>query len=62
MKETVATLHSIKRTSPKGSPFIGECVLCGKQGLTTADLNSSCENKSYITEEHALMEFVEELP
>ena len=29
--------HSIERTSPKGTDFIGRCVLCGKDNLNFKD-------------------------
>lgn len=35
--------HSLRRTNPKGEqPFIGECVYCGKTGLTMAAVHLPC--------------------
>ena len=50
-----ATLHSAIRTSPKGEQFIGECLLCGKKGLTAAQVMSKCENIEGKTEGEALI-------
>lgn len=28
------TFHEVKRTSKAGDTFVGECTVCGKQGVT----------------------------
>ncbi len=37
-------MHSLKRTSPKGGPFIGTCINCGKTDLPLARANEDCKN------------------
>lgn len=34
--------HIVKRTSPVGGPFEGECTRCGKKGLSMPDANERC--------------------
>lgn len=41
--------HSLERTSPKGGPFIGCCVKCGKQDLSLEAAHEECPNPSGIT-------------
>lgn len=38
--------HSLERTSPKGGPFIGRCVKCGKTDLPGAAVFEECPNPS----------------
>jgi hypothetical protein len=47
-EEVMKSYHSIERTSPKGegSPFIGYCVKCGKQGLRADAALEECEVKT----------------
>lgn len=52
---TIATTHNIERTSPKGGPFIGTCVLCGKPGLTSGQVNEFCANPNSVTQEESVM-------
>lgn len=56
-----ARFHAIERTSPKGpgQKFIGTCSLCGKPGLTFADMNEPCENVRGLTQDEALIEAIE---
>jgi len=46
--------HSLERTSPKGTPFIGTCTKCGRGNLTLADLHGHCVNPANITDNEAL--------
>jgi hypothetical protein len=57
----IARLHSIERTSPKGAgqKFIGTCSLCGRPGLTIADMNEPCENVRNLTDAEALIEAID---
>jgi hypothetical protein len=57
MTDKVQT-HSLERTSPKGGPFIGRCRLCGKQGLTFADMGEPCQNPRGLTADEALIDAV----
>jgi hypothetical protein len=51
--------HVLNRTSPKGQDFIGTCALCGKKGLTIAQMNSEeCENVRGLNYEQALVETI----
>lgn len=61
MSDKQARYHTIDRTSPKGKgqPFIGTCRLCGKAGLTFADMNEPCENVRGLTEDEALLEAID---
>lgn len=58
---TAAKFHSIERTSPKGAgqKFIGTCRLCGRSGLTIADVNEPCENMRGLTDDEALIEAID---
>lgn len=51
--------HSLERTSPKGTRFVGTCVLCGQEGLTIADMNDECPNQRGLTQDEALLEAIE---
>lgn len=52
--------HSLERTSPIGQRFVGKCVLCGKEGLTTADmLEGVCPNPKGTTAADALLDALE---
>lgn len=49
--------HLIDRTSPQGpgQKFVGTCRLCGKQGLTFADMNEQCPNPSNMSQDDTLI-------
>jgi len=34
--------HALKRINPKGEPFIGRCILCGRSGFTAEDAHKDC--------------------
>ncbi len=51
--------HSIERTSPKGGPFIGRCVHCGKDGLTWSNMEEACANPAGTSQEEDLMAALE---
>lgn len=59
MTDKPTTVHSLERTSPKGSQFIGRCVLCGKRGLTFVDIDEHCENPIAATQDEALLQALE---
>lgn len=50
--------HSLRRTNPKGIPFIGVCVLCGTEGLPLEAAISFCPNQRGLTEDEALIEAI----
>lgn len=60
MSNQVATTHSLRRTSPKGEPFIGRCVHCGTENLPMSAVFDPCENPRGVTEDQALIEAIEE--
>lgn len=35
--------HALRRVNPKGEPFIGQCVICGRSGLTAAEAHNECK-------------------
>ena len=51
--------HALRRTSPKGTPFVGTCIQCGKVGLTTKDMQEECPNIRGLTEDEALLEVLD---
>lgn len=53
-----AQRHSLRRTSPKGGPFIGVCVLCGTTGLPFEAAIGFCSNQRGLTEDEAVVEAV----
>ena len=52
--------HAIYRTSPKGTPFVGVCRNCGREGLTFEDMEQECENILGRSEEETLVEAIAE--
>jgi hypothetical protein len=54
-----ATTHSLERTSPKGGPFIGRCVLCGKPGLKSSDALKPCPNPRGVTSNESVINAIE---
>lgn len=46
--------HALERTSPKGTPFIGQCTKCGKENVTLAMMHEHCVNPANITDTEAL--------
>lgn len=52
--------HSLRRTSPKGLPFVGTCALCGQKGLTMTDfVATECPNIRGLSMDEALLEAIE---
>lgn len=50
--------HNIERTSPKGGPFVGTCVLCGTPNLKMEDAMEDCPNQRGMTEEESILEAI----
>jgi len=50
--------HAVLRTSPKGTPFVGTCSLCGVTGLTIATAQGYCENPRRLSSDEALTEIL----
>lgn len=36
-------VHALKRINPKGEPFIGRCILCGRSGFTIEGAREECD-------------------
>jgi hypothetical protein len=54
--------HSLERTSPKGEGqnFIGTCIQCGKQNVTSKMFfDEECPNTRGLSEEESLLEAIE---
>jgi hypothetical protein len=51
--------HNLERTSPKGSPFIGTCRLCGTPNLPMSAIFEDCPNQRGLTEDEGLIEAIE---
>ena len=47
--------HALARTSPKGGPFIGTCMKCGMEGLSTSDMRNQCLNPAALTQNETLL-------
>lgn len=57
----VKKYHTLIRTSPIGhdKKFVGNCIQCGKKGLTLDDLKTDlCANPMGMTENEAMIELV----
>lgn len=54
----IANRHTLHRTSPKGTPFVGTCPLCGRTGLTISDINDECDNPRRLSRSDALLEAI----
>jgi uncharacterized OB-fold protein len=52
---TAARFHALERTSPKGGPFFGTCLQCGRSNLPISAYREKCENVSRLSEEEALL-------
>lgn len=56
--ERPTKMHSLRRTSPKGTPFVGTCILCGQDNLTPRNMNDECPNQRGLTQDEALAESI----
>lgn len=45
--------HALERTNPKGVPFIGRCMSCGKENIPLEKMWEYCPGN--LTEEEALL-------
>jgi hypothetical protein len=54
--------HHIERTSPKGGPFVGTCLLCGATNLRPSDAHKDCPNVRGLTEAEAVLESIDGRP
>ena len=42
VKAGLKPTHALKRINPKGEPFIGQCVICGRSGFEAKDALKEC--------------------
>ena len=47
--------HALRRTSPKGGPFVGYCYRCGARGLSSAAALEWCPNDLGMTNAEAVL-------
>jgi hypothetical protein len=52
-------VHTLERTSPKGGPFVGYCIKCGKRDLTGEQMWEPCPNPGGMTDADALLQAIE---
>lgn len=50
----IAKGHVVERTSSKGGPFKGVCILCGKEELTMKNARDICENPHGLSQGETL--------
>jgi len=50
--------HALERTSPKGGPFLGCCVKCGRQNLRAKAVFEECENVRGTTPDEDVLEAI----
>jgi hypothetical protein len=53
---TITTTHALRRTSPKGGPFIGTCYRCAITGLSSGAALEPCSNPSGMSNDDAILE------
>lgn len=51
--------HALRRTSPKGGPFLGTCLKCGQENLPAAAIGKPCANPANLTQDEALIIAIE---
>jgi len=56
----VAQFHYVERTSIKGEgmPFVGKCILCGKENLPASAALEKCTNPRGLTVDKAMIEIL----
>lgn len=47
--------HALERISPKGTPFVGKCMKCGRDGLRMGDALKDCPADEVMSDEAALL-------
>jgi hypothetical protein len=50
--------HALLRTSPKGEPFFGRCMLCGKANLRPTAVAEYCENPMRMHQDQVILEVI----
>jgi len=58
-ERTPQQTHSLERTSPKGGPFLGRCVLCGAADLPSKAALWACPNPRGASSNRALLDAIE---
>lgn len=52
------TTHALVRTSPKGDPLVGRCVLCGAENLRSSAVEEPCPNPGKKSGGDALVQLI----
>ncbi len=47
--------HALRRTSPKGGPFIGTCMKCGTADLPLSQMHKFCTNPANLSADETLL-------
>lgn len=47
--------HALKRTSPKGGPFIGTCAKCGVRDIPLDRMREECANPAGVSDDTTLL-------
>ena len=51
--------HALVRTNPKGTTFVGRCILCGKEGLPAEAVQQLCLNPRGLSKEQVIIEVID---
>lgn len=54
--EHIAQTHALVRTSPKGTPFLGTCMNCGRKDMPMRATFEECDNPRGATQEQNLLD------
>lgn len=57
-KPRPALQHILTRTSPKGGPFVGTCMLCGRKNLPHTAIWTYCDNPRGMNLDDAVVELI----
>lgn len=62
VKRNISAAHSLRRTSPKGQPFVGVCVLCGETMALEDMQKTECPNQRGLTADEAVLDAIRDKP
>jgi len=54
--------HALRRTSPKGGPFIGTCMKCGLDNIPVDQMHAECANPASFTDSEILLRAIKGHP
>lgn len=55
------TTHALRRTSPKGGPFVGTCYRCGMTGLSSGAALEPCANTAGMSNDDTVLEAMQDV-